>query len=254
MTIPVYFGSIVLEKNRWTGDKEPSYKVSDWLDRIRDAGFDGVELWENHWHRADAEEKAKLAARKDEITIFNSYCDFAEAGAQPCEAAREACLELACNGIKFNLGYDDERREDYYTNSKKWGELFPDDVRLLCECHPGTVIEAVDKIDEVFDFWDDPAFQAIVHPVGNHGHVAAVVDALGIERVSHAHVATFGQHENVSQALREGLSQLLNLSFAGTLTLEFTVGTRDPDLGIDMLFENACRDLAVIQEVLGRQA
>jgi hypothetical protein len=38
---PVYLGTVLLEKNRWTPDKRPSFAVSDWAARIAAAGFDG---------------------------------------------------------------------------------------------------------------------------------------------------------------------------------------------------------------------
>lgn len=44
----VLIGTILLEPNRWKPGKLPSFRVSQWLDRFADAGFAGVELWENH--------------------------------------------------------------------------------------------------------------------------------------------------------------------------------------------------------------
>ena len=44
----IYIGTILLEVNRWTAGKEPSYLVSEWVERFAEAGFDGMELWQFH--------------------------------------------------------------------------------------------------------------------------------------------------------------------------------------------------------------
>ena len=44
----VYIGTILLEANRHRPGKVPTYLVSQWSQRFVQAGFDGVELWENH--------------------------------------------------------------------------------------------------------------------------------------------------------------------------------------------------------------
>ena len=47
MTTPhprIYLGTVLLERNRWTPDRIPTFKVSEWAASIRAAGFDGVIL------------------------------------------------------------------------------------------------------------------------------------------------------------------------------------------------------------------
>ena len=57
----IYIGSACLERTRW-GSRQPSFLVSDWLARFQADGFDGIELWEFHYLRADAAEQERLAA------------------------------------------------------------------------------------------------------------------------------------------------------------------------------------------------
>lgn len=73
---PVYLGSILLEPNRWPDRPEATYsrlrqltriaqgppfiQVSNWLQRAKADGFDGVELWENHALLCSDAEFAKL--------------------------------------------------------------------------------------------------------------------------------------------------------------------------------------------------
>ena len=72
----VYLATIALEKNRWT-TRQPSYAVSDFLPRLRNDGFDGIELWENHFLLADAQEQRRLADSGIPL-IFNTYTRFDE--------------------------------------------------------------------------------------------------------------------------------------------------------------------------------
>ena len=91
MTNSIYLGSICLEPNRWSPGKLPSYRVSDWLQRIDGAGFDGIELWENHFLLADATEKSALAAAAP-LAIYNSYAlpDSGSAEARAASASPSA--------------------------------------------------------------------------------------------------------------------------------------------------------------------
>ncbi len=60
----IFLGTIVLEPNRWFGvtkDRWGTTVVSDWLDAIHAAGFDGIELWE----RRDREEAVAALVSQD---------------------------------------------------------------------------------------------------------------------------------------------------------------------------------------------
>ena len=70
LKIPIYLSTVCLEKNRW-GRREPSFKVSEWTQRLAEYGFDGIELWEFHYLLADDAEKAKLT-NLDMPMIYNS--------------------------------------------------------------------------------------------------------------------------------------------------------------------------------------
>ena len=65
----IYIGTILLELNRWGSPKTPTYRVSEWLDRFQEAGFDGMELWEYHATLCPSEELAAL-----EASTFPSRC------------------------------------------------------------------------------------------------------------------------------------------------------------------------------------
>ena len=55
-----YLASILLEPNRWKPGRPPSIRVSEWSARAAAAGFDGWELWENHYRLAEPDEQRRL--------------------------------------------------------------------------------------------------------------------------------------------------------------------------------------------------
>ena len=76
----IYIGSILLEKSRWSADKTPTYRVSEWTERFADVGFDGVELWEYHATLCSPEELTALEAPRCPVAIFNSYASLDDDG------------------------------------------------------------------------------------------------------------------------------------------------------------------------------
>ena len=111
MTHPIYISTVLLEPNRWTAEKEPSFLVSDWLPRFAEAGFDGVELWQNHALQADAREQAALGNAPLPIPIFNSYAALGPDGHTTRAQTTEWVQRLDCRGVKFNVGKDPDRLE-----------------------------------------------------------------------------------------------------------------------------------------------
>ena len=140
-TPPIYLGTVLLEPNRWSPGKLPSFKVSEWSAAIKQAGFDGLELWENHAALADEAERQALATGPTPVCLLNTYAGFANAD----HAAREQAVSLAqrfkVSGVKFNFGRDPALVSEYLANLRQWAERLPPQTRLLCECHGQTVLE-----------------------------------------------------------------------------------------------------------------
>ena len=145
--IPIYIGTVCLERNRW-GSKEPSFKVSEWADRFKADGLDGIELWENHYLRADKAEQKALGDGVLPITIFNSYVGFTDEEAEDRRMAAEGIQTLQAPALKYNLGHDNDKTDEYRRNLLAWAELLPSDCRLICECHQGTVLETIKAASE----------------------------------------------------------------------------------------------------------
>jgi len=250
----VYIGSILLEKSRWSRDKTPTYRVSEWAGRFADAGFDGMELWEYHATLCDEDERRALEASPCPVAIFNSYASMDESGADARAKAVELTKRLGASGVKFNVGRDPDARQTYVDTVREWGAQFPDDVRLLCECHPGTVIEEPAEARRFFDDVGGDRWQVIVHALSRPERLGEWFDLFG-DAVSHVHAQLTREKEYVRlerwpERVEETLRILSGNGFGGTYTLEFTEGTHTDGETIEALWENGVRDLAYLRKQL----
>ena len=94
-----YLGTVLLEPNRWAGDRSPAIRISEWGGRIASAGFDGIELWEKHVSMASVQEQAALRAGPLPITIFNSYAPMGAEGETARQQAAGFARELGANAM-----------------------------------------------------------------------------------------------------------------------------------------------------------
>lgn len=250
----IYICTVLLEKNRWSKGKEPTYKVSDWIGRFQEAGFAGIELWENHALLATAEEKQKLKESPLPITIFNTYAGFSTPEMDTAQKAAELVHEFGSTGVKFNLGRDLERQTEYIENSLAWAEMLPATTRLLCECHAGTIMEDPRNAQAIYAAWEEPRFQAIVHPFERDlSKLQAWFGSLG-SRITHAHVQLRSESGPSHRLFREpvlvkeGLHIMREEGFNGTFSIEFTEGTGQPGENMEDLFQAALDDLDFIRQ------
>ena len=251
-------GSILLEPNRWSKEKTPTLRVSEWAARARDAGFDGIELWENHWAKADEAERAALLASPCPVVYYNTYAPFDDAPRSRAarDAAAEATRRTRATGVKFNVGNAPAKQEEYLRAAEAWAGSLPAGCRALCECHPGTLLETPEAAAKAFsDRWADPArFGAIVHPFTQTPERLADWGRLLGERVVHAHVQIRTDKDALVRLDRKPREAEAALAALGdrrdriTYTLEFTEGTRTPDDKPDVLFKNALADLRFLRE------
>jgi len=250
----LYLGTVLFEPNRWTPAKEPTVRVSRYLDRARAAGFDGLELWENHAALAPADELALLRAADPPVVVFNTYCTFDDASAARAERAAALVRSLGARAVKWNFGRDPARAAEEVRGVRRFAAMLPPGVRLLCECHPGTFAERPADAARLLDDVGPPAqFQAIVHSARDRATHAAWLDALG-PRVTHSHVVLYRQPRCPADAepdALDGLRDLTSLGFAGTYTLEFTRGVNTPADRPEQMLASAVHDARLVREVIG---
>ncbi len=259
MNPKIYAGTVLFEKNRWEDgpDNNPSFPVSAWLDRLQQAGFDGVELWEKHATMCDEAELSAMLSSEFPIRIFNSYISLTDD--DPAKASRTKAAELTAQfgawGVKFNVGRDGDCRDEYMRNLADWRTQFASDVTLLCECHPGTIIEEPAAAKAFFDEIGIDGFGVIVHAFGRPDTLAEWCDLFG-PAVRHVHAAvqndkkkfTYLNHDSASA--EKAVDILRRAGFDGTYTVEFTDGVAAPDETPEMLLANASGDLQYLRGLL----
>lgn len=255
----IYLASVALEPNRWKGPdkRRPSFAVSAWSDKAREAGFDGWELWEFHFHLADDGEKEALSGIQPPVRIFNTYqLPGYDTFASWQDVVRAVeVLGAPVHGIKFNLGKGEVPVETQVEEALRWGDALPDGVRMLCECHPGTVLETPEAAARAFGLWPRERFSAIMHPMRDDpDHIPDWFDALG-DRITHLHWQARGDNKKVCplgekrELLEVVGNSLQKAGFRGTHSVEFVHGLGQPWEGVETLFASAVEDLRVLRAI-----
>jgi len=253
----IYFSTVLLDNQRWTKEKNPSLPVSTYYEALLGAGFSGIELWEFHYTNSSKQERTALEAQTGNTPIYNVYCTMADADAERRDKSLEIAGKIGATGIKFNTGGDPSKWDEYVRNCKIWRDQAPDNLRLLCECHPGTVIEEADEARKFFDQVGMEKFGIIVHPFSRHESLREWMELFG-PHVSHMHLQMrdpvdedkFVLFEEREDVVEDSLRILREEGFFGTYSLEFTKGTRTKNDRQEILFKNAIKDLNYIKGML----
>lgn len=256
---PVLLGTVAIEPNRWGMVRDggvPVTVLSEWLPAIAAAGFDGIELWERHATFVDEAEVQRIAGGPVPVVVFNGYALWDD----PDPAARDETAEwvrrFGATGVKFNVGNDPAARDAYVERLARFDARVPDGVRLLCECHAGTLAEDPAVASAMFDAVAPvERLQAIVH-LGRspEAGTAAFMEGLG-DRVGHVHVQLPDEGPDTDTGalvadLRSGVELLRTFGFDGSWTIEFSHGRMTDRDEPGYVLEWATRDLLALREAL----
>lgn len=242
--LPVFLGTILLEPNRHKNQRVPTYRVSEWLPRFAEAGFDGVELWENHALLVDEAELDAIASAAKSIpmpvAVFNTYAGFHDDQQLQRDKAISLVRRLGAPALKYNFSNDASCRDEQLRNVRAFADALPG-VRLLCECHHGTIAETPDAASALLDALG-PAerFGAIVH-VANTPVLDEWIAAMG-PRLVHAHVYLPAPSEQSDRELADRVGRMLRHGYRGSFTLEFTEGMNPKDETWEKMWNGALRD------------
>ena len=253
----IYLGTIALEMNRWS-TRVPSYLVSDWIPKIESAGFDGLELWENHVLLSPGEAE-KIKATGFPVAIYNHYGGFSNSAEdiEKRNVAAEMINRIGAGAVKYNIGSDPFQLTNYKENVLRFADALPKDCVLLCECHDGTALETSHAIKRFFKDLCPQKFGLILHPF-------ECTKALKIkftrfsERIAHIHSQLTGPGgtriclDEWPKRVGDCLDVLKSRNFAGNFTIEFTGLTSAPGENIDDLFANAIKDMNFIRDYLSK--
>lgn len=253
----ILLGTVLLEANRWSADKQPSFSVSAWAPAIRAAGFSGLELWAPHATLADSDERAALQRMPLPVTVFNSYCTFDDNGAAARAEAIAMVQRFGATGVKFNLGSDPAQVERYAANLEAWIAALPDNCRPLCECHPGTVLEDPAQAFTILQpFLDRVGIIVHAFAAGDDSVLQTWITRFG-SAIAHVHVARRHSAPTGFVTLRQDatttarrIGMLRDAAFDGSWTVEFTAGVARPPEDRDQLLAAATDDLQVLREAL----
>ena len=245
----ISLGTVLLEANRWAKDRTPTYRVSEWLERIAAAGFDGIELWENHATLADSAERSALRGSTVPVRVFNSYVPLDAGGEKVRREVAGLVRELKAGALKFNVSNSPETLESQMRTVREWAALMPG-VDLLCECHPGTALEDPSVAARALAGF--PEIGVIVHPF-SCPDLEAWFEHLG-PRIRHAHVQVVDAQwrrwrlREQPALVRERLAIMRGAGYVGSFTVEFTAGVGAAPEDRGALFAAACDDLAFLRE------
>lgn len=255
---PIYFSTILLEPMRWKRDLPKQVAIADWLDRIGEAGFDGIELFEPHFVLASTRERNRILAHPMAKPVFNSYLSLDAGGAIARSQALAAIEETGAKAFKFNFGKTRETWETETACLAGMLDALPAGVEAWCECHPGTSVESPEVAAEALLPLGERV-KVIVHPFwSSEADVRATLDLFG-ERVVHAHIqlrtpedpqyfASLADHPGL---VRQRLEILFSAGFDGSCSIEFVKGTREASADLpELLFQEAVRDRACLMQVI----
>ena len=250
----INLGTIVLEPNRWFGvtqERWATTRISEWLDAIAAAGFDGIELWEAHFRDADGAEQQTIVDHPLPVSVYNTYVAFDDEDDAERLAAAGHVVRTGATKVKWNTGpeRDEASLAAYAARLERWAAALPG-VELVCECHDGSAM-------------DDPVAAARVLSAGSnalfHTHddvevIRAKFDAYG-DRITHVHVNHLSTGSPTLSEIRpeliEKIALVRDLGFDGTWTLEFVHGTGGDHDQPEPMFAQAVDDLAVLRALLG---
>ena len=246
----IYLSTVAMEKNRWSS-KVPSYAISDYALRALSDGFAGLELWENHLLAADEAEQRRLYACGVPI-LYNTYLHFSEGVTDSMRRVADSIARLGAKAVKFNLDRSVGALASQLDTLMAFAGMLEPDVRLLCECHPGTPMEAPTEAARIFAQLPTSRFGAIVHLAPVKGENARRFELYG-PRITHLHSQLRMPGSDLRTRLdeqpgiaRDLLRALLAWGFTGTASIEFT---RDGDT-VEETYQNCVADLLFIKEAI----
>jgi len=249
----ICLGTIALETNRWS-TRIPSYLVSDWIEKIQTAGFEGIELWENHVLKSDKEAE-KIKESGIPVMVYNTYAGFTDSDDDKKARikASEMINYLDAGAVKYNIGNDPKLFNEYKKNVQVFAESLPKSCALLCELHGGTLMENNNTAQVFFDGLCPQKFAIVAHPFISPEDLQTKFDYFG-KRIVHIHSQlSLGDAHVCLERRAEHVNACVNImkdsGFTGNFTIEFTELTNSPGENIDDLFANAVKDMAYIRKL-----
>jgi hypothetical protein len=229
----VYIATIALEANRHAPGKRPTIRPSAWAERPSIAGFDGMELWENHALLGPREELGMLRTASLPVAIVNTYVEFTDDQKPARQHAAQIIQRLGSAGVKYNFGPLLNRRESMCAI---FGSS-PGNCRHTRACSVSAMPAASPRI-----------------PPGRRSQpseLARWFEHLGT-RINHAHVflPRMGRRRQEVGGV-EAFHFLESVKYLGSFSIEFVEPLNGPGETAANLFDKAVADMRWLREAVG---
>lgn len=248
----ILLATVALEPNRWSAERRPSIRASEWAVRALADGFDGIELWENHFLQVEADERSRQCglAVGGRGWIYNSYRDFQAAPEAEASAAADAAAIRALNAsaVKFNVGPDPALNSVYRDHLEAWCALLPVSCSLLCECHAGTILETPEAACSFFSGFAVREVGFIVHPVGSSPERLEAWLETG--RVRHVHVQSRAAPLSKDPEAWERLQMIGAAAPKVSYSIEFSWTTARPGETPEASYRAALEDARALRRIV----
>ena len=272
----VLLNSIALEPNRWTKEKVPYFRLHDLLDEVAGAGFDAIEVWQNHVATLDEIEVCRLAreARQLGVTfpVIGMYPLFHLTGAERAgELARfermfGSARALGTGVIKVFAG----RISSADITAEQWDasvgfarevlEGAGEELLFTVETHGNTLADSCECALRFVQAVGSPRLKVCWQPYDFTDTEKAIQDFDRLsEHVIHLHVQ--GRSGGEMALLEESdidysllLEHVFASGFDGLVSIEFARGcvVESPEeLDVHEVLANAARDRRFIRSVPG---
>lgn len=276
----ILLNSIAVEPNRWSEGKIPHFRLESLLEDIARAGFDAIEVWQNHLALLEGEEVESLVetARSFNLgfPIIGMYPRFHLEGEE-----REAELNrFRSMAEKMNLIDADIIK--LMPGGLPSGDLNPElweksvgfmrevleataqyDILFTLETHGGTVADDPDALERFMEDLNSERIEVCWQPYdfSSTGKAIKLFDRFSGE-ITHLHLQgrKGGDMELLEHAdidYRQVLGHIFNSDFDGYISIEFV---RDcvvdsPDkFDLQRVLDNARRDREFVESIPGYSA
>jgi len=273
-------GTIALEPHRWTAFKEPRMDLIELLPAIRRAGFDQLEVWQNHIALRPLSAVRALRAKGDECGVSFAYIGvypiFTAAGLEAREqerlqadlldkaevlGTRRLKIMLAC-GLKGGEATPEQLRLVADRFGPWYREALSRGIRMAVELHGGTVFDPVEAGERFMRAHPEFDFSICFQPYDFQDTAKAIALADRFAgRISHVHLQAPQPRERggLYDALEEGaldyrrlIPHLVRHNPGVTFTLEFVRDCiqKEAPFDVEKVLASARRDADFVEAIL----
>ena len=252
-TNQVYIATVLLEKNRWDRSKDPEFILNGkWLSRFQNAGFDGVEVWENHLIFASERQLQEIENHALPLKIYSSYYSFDSTQQDLAKKSADLIQRFKPASVKFNFGPNKEKMDCYIENFIAWKQKLPPNTLMLCECHANMALDEPKIVQKILSRVELEEVRLIMHAFSEPLEELKHWFDLFAAKISHIHVTYMEGEQRLTLARAPEINiQRMNFlneqNFSGTFTTEFTEGVHTPHESHDDLFFAAIQDMHFIK-------